>query len=89
MVRRQSGILSRVARSMRQLGVLANSFSFFAVWKDVIDHAIFEGKDLIRAKCTERIFIVKLLTEFESEKSRFNRCIIEQQLNYRFKRRPT
>ena len=73
MVRRQSGILSRIAPPMRELAVFPKRFSFFAVWNDVIDRAVFEGEDLIVAKCTDRIFIVELLTELEIEKSWFNR----------------
>ena len=74
---------------MGELPVFANRFPFFAVWNDVIDRAVFEGKNLIRAKCTDRSVLEKLLTELESEKSWFNRYIVKQRLNYRFKRRPT
>ena len=55
MVLRHCGILSRVARPMGELAVFPNRFSFFAVWNDVIDRGVFEGKNLIMAKCTDRI----------------------------------
>jgi len=73
---------------MGKLAVSRNCFSAFAVWSDVIDGAVFDGMYSISTNITNRVYIIQLLTELKTKKSRFDHYVVEQWLNHRFERSP-